>query len=254
MLAFIAGIILITGLSYFGWTWTHPSHQEPVAFRPSLAEFGSSSVSLPDSSLENCGSLTVFTGPMFCEKTTRLLREITRYADTTSLFSQLQRPLLVNSQVDSRDLSHVVSSHSSAYKGLSEKIDVISARTLTEVDISGRVVIGIDEAQFFPDLVEVVKNWLAMGKHIYCAGLDSDRNMNPFGHIAELLHLSDSFTKFNSVCYRCLEEKRGGCLTPADLKPAPFTACLQDKTPEQVQVGGSDIYRPVCRRHFFQRS
>ena len=197
------------------------------------------------------GSLTVYTGPMFCGKTTHLLQDITRYADTTSCLES--RPLLINSKLDGRDSKHIISSHSSSYRGVSDKIDMISVKHLNQVDVSSYTVIGIDEAQFFPDLFETVDVWVKSGKHVYCAGLDGDRHMKKFGQIADLLNISDKFVKLSSICSLCLdlEKSKGKIILPNTLHSAPFTGCIVNTTQEQVQVGGANLYRPVCREHFY---
>ena len=109
------------------------------------------------------GSLNVYIGCMMSGKTSRLLQEITRYADATSLdiFGSYSRPLLINNALDTRSIETVISSHSSQFQGLSSRVDIISAKTLKEVDVSKHSVIGIDEIQFFPDLYETIVLWLS---------------------------------------------------------------------------------------------
>lgn len=200
--------------------------------------------------VQNVGSLSVFTGPMFCGKTTRLIQEITRCADILNGSSfENKRPLLINSRFDNRDPHNLISSHSSSYKGVSDKIDIVQAQKLSDVDISNYTIIGIDEAQFYDDLFIAVSAWINQGKTIYCAGLDSDRNMNKFGQIVDLCYIADSFIKLPSICALCMETKKE-FFRPSDLTPAPFTACINEQSTDQIQVGGTNIYRPVCRFHF----
>lgn len=189
----------------------------------------------------NSGCLVVFTGPMFSGKTSHLLQEMTRYADISQ-----EEPLLINSQLDQRDPRQTVSSHSSHYRGVSHKIKIFSTRTLSSVDITCHQVIGVDECQFFPDLVENVLAWVKQGKHVYCAGLHSDTDNRPFGQLGQLLHHADRFICLSAVCKYCLEEL-GSIVRPSDFTPAPFTA--RKESGPQVVVGGSDLYVAVCRRH-----
>jgi thymidine kinase len=189
-------------------------------------------------------SLSVYPGPMFSGKTTRLLQEIGRFSSIT----EGNHALLINSVKDSRDIANVISSHSPFYKGLSSKIDVVSAENLSDVNIEKYIVIGIDECNFFSDLYETVKLWLKKGKHIICVGLDSDFRMDKFGQISDLLHLADKFEKLSAICCVCLDKiiKEGGIVTPDRTTPAPFT--MRKTISSSVEeIGGSDKYQAVCR-------
>jgi thymidine kinase len=230
------------------------------------------------------GSLSVFTGPMYSGKTSHLIQHLTQHADicygnnncgnngcntynscdsncSDNGYSSCdncdggyRNVLLINSSVDTRDTSRTVSSHSSSYKGVSDKITILSVLTLGEVDVTKYDIVGVDECQFFPDLLETVEKWLKLGKHIYCAGLDSDAKMKKFGQVHDLLHLSDRFVKLTAYCSLCLKEKKYDILTPDNLPTASFTgrvvAHYQSKT--QIDVGGADKYQPVCRFHMHQ--
>ncbi|MFS8159194.1 MAG: hypothetical protein ACMG6E_03090, partial [Candidatus Roizmanbacteria bacterium] len=179
-------------------------------------------------------------------KTSEMLREITKYSD----LSHKRCALVINHSFDTRDIKRTVSSHSSIYKGLSEKVDALSATTLQGVDVSNYTIIGVDESQFFVDLVEVVKEWLRQGKHIICAGLDSDSNMNKFGYLSDLLHMADKFIKMNAVCQLCMNEtlEKGEVITPCNTVPAPFTKKIS-KDGQLIDIGGEDKYIAVCRKH-----
>jgi thymidine kinase len=191
-------------------------------------------------------SLFVFTGGMFCGKTTKLLQEVGKFSD----LSEKNKALIINNSIDIRNQEHIVSSHSSLYKGLNGKINVISVSSLSDVNVDEYSVIGIDEANFFDDLVPVVKKWLTMKKNIICVGLDGDYKMERFGNISELLPLSDSFIKLTAICSDCLVEilNTGENITPFNMTPAPFTAKIK-KNDQLIDIGGNDKYAPVCRKH-----
>jgi len=213
------------------------------------------------------GSLSVFTGPMYSGKTSHLIQSLTQHADIyhTNI-------LLINSSLDNRDEEKVISSHSSSYKGISDKIAILSVPSLTVVNTDQYDIIGVDECQFFPDLYITIKAWLKSGKHIYCAGLDSDAGMNIFGQVHQLLHLADRFIKLTAYCKPCLKERKNEILTPDNLPPASFTGrinnivtCQQHchnhdhqqqqshQQQQQIDVGGMDKYQPVCRYHMTQQ-
>lgn len=94
-------------------------------------------------------------------------------------------------------------------------------------------VIGIDEGQFFPDLLPICEQFANMGKIVIVAGLDSDFQKKPFGKILDLVSLCDEIVKLSAIC--------------ACGKEAIFTKrTSEDK--EIVVIGGKEKYTPVCRR------
>lgn len=194
-------------------------------------------------------SLHVFCGPMYSGKTSRMIGEVNRLAD----ICESSCPLIINYKGDIRQPHHIISSHSSLYKGLSTKVTVLSTSALSEIEISDYNIIGIDEASFFPDLYKCVTEWISKGKHVICAGLDSNFKMEPFdrGQIHLLLPIADQFIKLNAVCARCVEEIRlsGKAVNPLNVTPAPFTDKIAGNFDQEVEIGGSDKYIAVCRRH-----
>ena len=178
-----------------------------------------------------------------------LLQDLTLYADIGF------RVLYINHESDIRDeAKEGFSSHNSMNIHLSPKIKHVTCSSLSKIDRSFMQkeenifryrydVIGIDECQFFSDLVQVVKIWLNEKRIIRCAGLDGDVFMHPFGDILQLIPLSDFTIKLNAKCHDCLKEDpvRG-------IVDAPFTWRI-GKYKEQKVIGGKDIYLPVCRYH-----
>ncbi len=194
-------------------------------------------------------SLTCYCGPMWSFKTGSLLKEITLYSD----LSKEKCVLVINHVYDNRDIKNVISSHSSIYKGLNDKIDTLSSSTLQNINVSKYSIIAVDEAQFFDDLVDTIKLWLNDGKHIICVGLDGDSSMNKFGHISELVNLADKFVKLTAVCKLCMDEKisKGEIITPCNTVPAPFTKKIVLGN-DQIDIGGIEKYVACCRRHHNQ--
>ena len=199
------------------------------------------------------GSLSVFVGCMYSGKTSRLIQEITRYADASALSGDNAKPLLINNAFDSRSIETVISSHSSQFQGVSSRVDIISAKNLKDVDVSKHHVIGVDEAQFFGDLYDTVQLWLSQGKYIYCSGLNGDANQKHFGQIHMLLPICDNFEFIHAICQICMEErlKEHSVLTPVDLQSMQASFSKRIVASEaQIDVGASDKYIAVCRKHF----
>lgn len=191
-------------------------------------------------------SLRVYVGPMFSSKTTRLIQEITKYSDIYN-----DRPIIINHTFDDRDGGNVISSHSSQYRGLSDKIDVVATDKLSKVNVDAHLVIGIDEISFFNDLYETVSVWVEQGKHIICAGLDGNIEMKHFGQVRDLLPIADEFVKLTAVCSLCLKEKVNSTVVmmPFDITAAPFTAKIGGDAGKLIESGGADKYIAVCRKH-----
>lgn len=102
--------------------------------------------------------------------------------------------------------------------------------------------IMIEEAQFFPDLFRFATQAAdSHGKQLVCAGLDSDFAREPFGQVVMLVPHCDGIVKLKANCSRCSE---GGT--------AIFTARMRGHGSDQVYIGGKDVYRPLCRRHYIE--
>lgn len=98
-------------------------------------------------------------------------------------------------------------------------------------------VVGIDESQFFPEIVEFVEELVGkMNKIVIVAALDGTYQNKPFGRIHELLHNSEEFTKLLAVC-KCGND-------------APFTVRKPDFVDDHGSVevvGAGELYESVCR-------
>ena len=184
------------------------------------------------------GKLDIIVGPMFSGKSTELIKELLRSADLGL------NCLYINHSFDNRN-DHTFSTHHpflipKHYKN----IDFISLKNLKGLNKECYDVIGIDEAQFFEkDLIDFVLNHVeTYRKHIIISGLDSDSNRNKFGYILDLAPFCDSYTKITSFCKECGPKK----------EPAIFTYKLT-KNDNQIEIGSSDKYIPLCRMHFLEK-
>jgi thymidine kinase len=122
-------------------------------------------------------------------------------------------------------------------------------------------VVGIDEGQFFPDLLPFAEAVANAGKIVVVAALDgtfqrkvwfggipalifqprrewvlSQILSQPFGDVCNLLPLAESFQKFSAVCHSCGED-------------APFSKRLSADLQVEL-IGGDDLYVPACRSCF----
>lgn len=160
----------------------------------------------------------------------------------------------INHSLDTRDGAEIpFSTHSDIIS--SEALDKIGvsymrASKLSDVDddfISRHKVIFIDEAQFFPDLVERVL-YIAetLGIDVYAMGLTTDYKRQIFGHLGYLSLIADeSITLRTTFC--------GFCADRGIMKKAIHTHRINDTSKSQVEIG-SENYVAVCRKCYIQHS
>ena len=63
--------------------------------------------------------------------------------------------------------------------------------------------IGIDEGQFFIDIVEVAEYLSEHGKIVVIAGLDGTYERKPFNNIVDLVPKCESIKKLSAICAIC---------------------------------------------------
>jgi len=194
------------------------------------------------------GTLHMRIGPMFSGKTTWLNGELTQLADKGFSVIKIIHSDDVRSDVALCDDSG--STHNSSYRSLSDKIKCVRASNLANVDVSKFHVVGVDESQFFPDLIKMVEQWLEVyGKHMRVVGLDGDAFKKKFGQTLDLIPMCDEVVKLNASCRICLNElEKVGFHGNILGIMGPFTKRLGISR-EQKLVGGSSQYIPVCRFH-----
>ncbi|MBM3204422.1 thymidine kinase [Candidatus Uhrbacteria bacterium] len=141
------------------------------------------------------GSLTFFTGPMACGKTLELVRHL-------HIFREQQIPLVcIRPAIDTR--TPTVQSRSGL---LHDAVAIVTSDllALTEAMV-GKVVIAIDEFQFFPaEIVSVLEQELRKGKTILLSGLDTDFRGILFPSSQAVLALPETIIqRSRAVCSVC---------------------------------------------------
>ncbi|OBS73387.1 hypothetical protein A6R68_12064 [Neotoma lepida] len=121
-------------------------------------------------------------------------------------------------------------------------MDALPACLLRDVaqEALGVAVIGIDEGQFFPDIVEFCEMMANAGKTVIVAALDGTFQRKAFGSILNLVPLAESVVKLTAVCMECFRE-------------AAYTKRLGLEKEVEV-IGGADKYHSVCRLCYFKKS
>ena len=179
------------------------------------------------------GHIEVVYGPMFSGKTSELIRRIRRYRHGR------KRCLVIKWKGDSRYNADKAATHDSQLEEAIPLNHLIPgdedypefAKLVSEADV-----IGVDEGQFFPDILEFCETMANLGKIIVVAALDSTFQRKPFGGILELVAIAEKAEKLSAVCKRCT-------------KDAAFSKRISNETEVNV-IGGADKYVASCRSCF----
>lgn len=174
------------------------------------------------------GKIKLIIGPMFSGKSTALTTMVRKYGYKN------KKTILVNHLGDKRysDTGKIVTHEKAQFDALVCNVLQERISELVQYDV-----IGIDEGQFFTDLVEQCEYLGSLGKIIVVSGLSGDFKMEPFDNIAKLISKADKVKLLKAYCYYCQ-------------KSAGFT--LRTIRDDSIfLVGAAEAYRPVCKKCHF---
>jgi thymidine kinase len=175
----------------------------------------------------------IILGCMFSGKSTELLRRCNRYRAIG------KNIILINHSLDTRTDSSIKThdgTKSVAIK-LTKLMSFLQDKRFRDTLYESSV-IGIDESQFFDDLVEFVLAIESLNKIIIIAGLDGDSNRKPFGQILHCIPLCDEVVKLTAMD-----------MIKNDGSAAIFSKRVnQDK--QTVLVGAEESYQAVSRSSY----
>lgn len=181
------------------------------------------------------GSITLYIGPMFSSKTSSMINDVERHHIAK------KKCVIVKYAKDVR-YDHLASSGGIVTHRGTEfaRVPILHVDKLADVELPrGTTVIGIDEVQFLPDSIAFIQSWANAGYTVICAGLDSTFQGKLFGHMGELIALSENVTKLKAVC-SCGYD-------------ASFSKRIAGGT-EVEELGGAESYVAVCRICMFNIS
>ncbi|XP_068117958.1 thymidine kinase, cytosolic-like [Hyperolius riggenbachi] len=184
---------------------------------------------MPSSPSKIRGQIQVIFGPMFSGKSTELMRRVRRFQIAQ------YKCMVIKYAKDTRYNSEQLATHDR------HTMSAVSACLLAEVSTEALhySVIGIDEGQFFPDVVDFCEEMANQGKTVIVAALDGTFQRKAFGNILNLVPLAESVVKLNAVCMQCYRE-------------ASYTKRLGVEKEVEV-IGGADKYHSVCRLCYFRK-
>lgn len=169
------------------------------------------------------GDINVFTGPMKCGKTQKLLDEAQRQ-EIAGKKIQVFKP-----KIDDRFSDVQVVSR----KGY--KTDAVAINDIDEIKNYDADVYVIDEFQFLKGDLKELYRLSNNGKKFYIAGLNLTAERKPFGKMGDLLCMSDNVQILTSVCEVCRNDN------------AIYTYYTGGEKKGDILVG-EDCYIPVCRK------
>jgi len=190
--------------------------------------------------------LDIILGPMFSGKTTKLL-EIMDALDNEGIKYIAIKPQIDDRYTQNNENNYIISHNlkkreckvSSNLKEIFEEIS--TNRTIKSTRSESIQYVIIDEAQFFQNLYSFCLLCLENLKiNVIVTGLDGDYQRKPMGEILLLLPIANTITKLSSKCQECQEE-------------AIFTHRIVNDS-DQVLIGGSDKYIPLCRNHYVEKN
>lgn len=178
----------------------------------------------------NFGLIEVICGSMFSGKTEELIRRIKKAEHSK------YKTIVFKPKIDSRSHGDYILTHNNKRH---DAFTVSNENTILEKSKKYNV-IGIDEAQFFSNLLVDTCNKLAnKGKRVIVAGLDMDFRGKPFGPMPNLMATAEFVSKLHAVCNQTGEM-------------ANYTN-RKSKDKRKIKIGDDNEYEALCRASFFNK-
>jgi thymidine kinase len=188
--------------------------------------------------MQSVGQLEVICGPMFSGKSEELIRRLRRVELSGKEF------LLFKPNLDNRyEVDSVVSHDARKLKAIATGVDKNGLQVIETIasKFPDAGVIGFDEVHLYdPHVTELIEKWVAKGKRVIAAGLDTDFRGKPFGCMPQLLCAADYVDKLKAICAKCKTNPATMSQRMSDGKPARYS--------DPVVLGSSENYEARCRK------
>lgn len=179
-------------------------------------------------------SFTIFTGPMFGSKTTRLMAEIDR-----SLYKG-RKVLAFKAKRDSRYIAEKISTHSGgSYPAICIENAEEIFHHLEKEDYNPKTLVAVDEAFMISNIAPVLISLYRCNISIVLSSIQLDANEKPFESIKEMLPFATKIEVCPAVCTKCDSD-------------AYFTEAMFDinNASEEERIGSKGMYEPRCATHY----
>jgi thymidine kinase len=175
-------------------------------------------------------SLTLILGPMFSGKTSKMLEYYRKFKIKSNC-------MIFNHYSDRRySDDDKLFTHNLIYESatfIHNIKDIYKLKNYKDIQV-----LFIDEGQFFEDLHEVINIINRDNKVVFISGLKGDYKNNSFSNISNLIPHCDDLIMLKAICIKCEE-----------MKDAIFSKKINPDN-NIIDIGSSDKYIPVCRKHF----
>ena len=177
------------------------------------------------------GRIELILGPMFAGKSTELLRRMRRLEISGKSI------LSVKYEADTRYKSDSISTHDNIVRA------AVPCKMLSELNEIWRNydVIGIDEGQFFEDIVHFSEQAANNGKIVILSALNGTYKRQGWSNVLELVPKCEKVKKLSAICKMC----------PYN---ADFTFRHVFSVEPEEFIGGAELYMPLCRDCYNQKS
>jgi len=179
---------------------------------------------------------TLFVGPMFGGKTTKLLSAIDRYT------YQGRNILAFKPNVDERYSKEEIVTHwggKLSAKRIGDGKELLrylrEATAWQEEDET--FVIAVDEAFMIDGVGEVLVSLFKEGHTILASSLQLSSDFTPYKEMQEMMPYATKIEVCPAVCSTCGLD-------------AHYTKKIGGRSDHQIEVGGSEMYQPKCFLHF----
>jgi thymidine kinase len=173
---------------------------------------------------EQRGRIELIMGCMFAGKTTELLRRCRKHQICGKRVFRLK---FVS------DVRYGNEGAISTHTG--DRMDALTVKTLADAGDQWKDydVIGVDEGQFFTDLVPFSEMAANAGKVVIISSLQGTFLRGPFPDILSLIPKCEKVKKLSAICKMCKDK-------------ASFTFRTASGDNDKL-IGGEDMYMPLCR-------
>lgn len=176
-------------------------------------------------------NFTIYCGPMFSSKTSRLLMELERFKYQHKNFVVF-KPLIDSRYSDTNIVTHA----GWTQPAINVKTGADILYHLSEMDSEPHL-IAVDEAFMIPGVSDVLIFLFKSGFNVLVSSLDMASNGRPFAEISQMLPWATHIKKCTAICTVCGQN-------------AHYTHKKIDGGDEHlVHVGGSELYEPRCFEH-----
>jgi len=171
-------------------------------------------------------TFTIYTGPMFGGKTSRMLAALERAR------YQKKKIVLFKPLLDTRYADAEVKTHCGAAW---DAINVSTGEEMIEAS-KGAEIIAVDEAFMIPGCAKVLINLFSQGYDIYVSTIQLSSEGKAFEEPMIMFPYATKIEVCPAVC-------------PITGKDAYYTMATTDKSSE-IQVGGTEAYEPRCYEEY----